>query len=247
MINIHIDDALGSLLRMPSNSIDCTVSSPPYNIGKEYERRVGIDLYVKWIEPVLAEIMRVTKPGGSICWQVGSHITRTPCDCGDRKSVAEVLPLDFLFYPLFRKHGALLRQRIIWQFGHGLHAKYRFSGRHETILWFTKGEPAYDVGGVRHAMDDVWQITNVKNNHREKIAHPCQFPEELVERLLVHLTMRGDHILDPFAGVGTVGVVAERMRCRATLIELDREYAEMARARISARAAPGTQVILRAA
>ena len=66
---------------------------------------------------------------GNICWQVGNYV-----------KAGEVSPLDIYYYPLFKKHGLKLRNRIVWHFGHGLHAKNRFSGRYETILWFTKSD-----------------------------------------------------------------------------------------------------------
>lgn len=229
-LRIITGDCRDELPRIPSGSIDCIITSPPYNIGKAYERRTSITDYEAWIRPVVEECARVVRVGGSVCWQVGNHV---------REGV--VLPLDFVFYPMLLAAGLNLRGRFIWHFGHGLHATKRFSGRHETILWFSKGNVDRDVESMAFALcerfGEVWSITNVKHNHPEKTAHPCQFPEELVRRLMVITTKSGEVVLDPFAGSGTTGVVAAALGRRAILIERDAAYAEIAHSRI-AQAAP---------
>ncbi len=120
------------LLRpLPDEIFDLVVSSPPYNVGKAYEQRQAVDEYLAQMQPVLMELHRVLKPTGSLCWQVGNYVDR-----------GKVFPLDCYYYPLFKNLGLQLRNRIIWRFGHGLHASKRFSGRYETLLWFTKS-PSY--------------------------------------------------------------------------------------------------------
>jgi len=199
------------------------VTSPPYNIGKKYERRTSLDSYIQHQARVISECVRLLHPNGSLCWQVGNHV-----------SDGEVFPLDTILYPIFKQHGLKLRNRIIWHFGHGLHCNKRFSGRYETILWFTKGDdytfnldpvrvpPKYP--GKKHFKGpkagqlscnpkgknptDVWEIPNVKSNHVEKTVHPCQFPVELVERLVLSMTNSGDNVFDPYMGVGSSVVAA---------------------------------------
>lgn len=209
---------------MKTSSVDLIITSPPYNIGKEYERRQPLDTYLDWIRPIAAECVRVLRPGGSLCWQVGQYVRD-----------GEVFPLDLLFYPMFTELGLSLRARMFWQFGHGLHCKRRFSGRHESIMWFTKGtcRQAARIRAGFYEDGGVWKITNVKHNHPEKTAHPCQFPERLVERLLLALSRQGDLVLDPFGGSGTVGVSAKRHGRAAVLIDLDESYCAIARDRIS--------------
>lgn len=127
------------LASMPAGSAQLVVTSPPYNIGKAYERRTSLERYVEEQRVVITDAVRVLADGGSICWQVGNHIDH-----------GEVFPLDAILYPIFKSLGLHLRNRIVWHFEHGLHASRRFSGRHETILWFTKGEPYYfDLDPVR--------------------------------------------------------------------------------------------------
>ena len=218
----------GLLALMPQEPLfDLIVSSPPYNIGKEYESRQGLEHYLEWQKSVIDELVPRLKPGGSLCWQVGNYIEDN-----------QIWPLDIEFAPIFRNHGLRLRNRIIWQFGHGLHTQRRFSGRYEVVLWYTKTAGAKDAytfnldpvriaskyPGKRHFKgpnagrlsgnplgknpEDVWSIPNVKSNHVEKTEHPCQFPVGLIERLVLALTNEGDRVFDPFAGVASAGVAA---------------------------------------
>lgn len=114
---------------LPNGSVKLIVTSPPYNIGKEYETKTSIEKYIENIEPMLAEFVRILADDGSICWQTGNFVDN-----------GEIYPLDIYFYHYFKKFGLRLRNRIIWHFGHGLHCSKRFSGRYETILWFTKSD-----------------------------------------------------------------------------------------------------------
>lgn len=113
---------------------DLIVTSPPYNIGKEYETRTGLEKYLEWQERIIDELIPRLKPGGSICWQVGNYVDDN-----------EIFPLDIEFAPIFKKHKLRLRNRIIWQFGHGLHTQRRFSGRYEVVLWYTNTETKKDA------------------------------------------------------------------------------------------------------
>ena len=132
-------NALDFCKELPDKSVKLIITSPPYNIGKEYETKVGIDEYIKALEPMLAEFARILSDDGSLCWQTGNFVDN-----------GEIYPLDIYFYPYFKNLGLHLRNRIIWHFGHGLHCKNRFSGRYETILWFTKSdEYTFNLDDVR--------------------------------------------------------------------------------------------------
>ena len=199
------------------------VTSPPYNLGKDYETRSSLDEYLNIQTEVIQQCVRLLHPQGSICWQVGNYVDN-----------GEVIPLDTLLYPIFRGEGLRLRNRIVWHFGHGLHASKRLSGRYETINWWTRNDdytwnldpirvPA-KYPGKRHYKgpntgqlsgnpkgknpSDVWEFPNVKSNHPEKTIHPCQFPVELVERLILSMTDEGDAVFDPYMGVGSAVVAA---------------------------------------
>lgn len=234
------------LSTIPSESMQLIVTSPPYNLGKTYEKRVHLGKYLEWQGAVIDECARVLARGGSICWQVGNFV-----------SDGEIVPLDIAMYPLFAKHGLKLRNRIVWHFEHGLHCSKRLSGRYETILWFTKGDDyTFNLDPIRVPQKypgkkhfkgpkagqlsgnplgknpgDVWVIPNVKNNHVEKTIHPCQFPVELVDRLVLSLTDKDDWVLDPFSGVGTTvasAILRGRKGCGAEKMP---EYADVARDR----------------
>lgn len=127
--NLILGDTLKTLKNIPSNKFDLVIASPPYNVGKEYETKTSIEKYLEQQEGVIEELTRVTSNKGSICWQVGNYVDK-----------GEIFPLDIFYYQIFKKYGLKLRNRIIWHFGHGLHASKRFSGRYETILWFTKSD-----------------------------------------------------------------------------------------------------------
>lgn len=239
-------DNLAFMRKLPGASVNLIVTSPPYNIAKPYERRVALEEYERAQERVIAEAVRLLAPGGSICWQVGNHV-----DGG------EIVPLDAVLYPYFKRHGLRLRNRIVWHFEHGLHCTRRLSGRYETILWFTREQYTFNLDAIRvpskypqkryykgpktgqlsgHPLGknpgDVWLIPNVKNNHVEKTIHPCQFPVELVERLVLALTNPGDVVLDPYAGVGSALVAAVKHGRTGLGVDREARYVEIARRRL---------------
>ncbi len=132
-------DVLDFLREVPNNFATLIVTSPPYNIGKPYENKKEFREYLQWQEEVVKECIRILRNDGSICWEVGNYVENR-----------EVFPLDIYFYPIFKKLGLKLRNRIIWHFEHGLHAKTRFSGRYEVILWFTKSDKyVFNLDAVR--------------------------------------------------------------------------------------------------
>lgn len=124
---IACSDTLAFTRNLPTSFFRLILSSPPYNIGKAYEQQVPIEDYLAEMQPLLGELARVLAANGSLCWQVGNHVNE-----------GEIYPLDMFFYHRFKALGLQLRNRIIWHFDHGLHASNRFSGRYETLLWFTK-------------------------------------------------------------------------------------------------------------
>ena len=127
--SIQNGDSLKILSTIDDNKFDLIITSPPYNIGKSYETKTTIENYLSTQEKIINELIRILSNKGSLCWQVGNYVNK-----------GEVFPLDIYYYQIFKKHGLKLRNRIIWHFGHGLHASKRFSGRYETILWFTKSD-----------------------------------------------------------------------------------------------------------
>jgi len=238
-----VADNLDFLSALPDQSVQLVITSPPYNIGKRYEKHEPIDHYLKSQKAVITECARLLHPKGSICWQVGNYVNK-----------GQVIPLDILLYPIFAELGLKMRNRIIWHFEHGLHCRNRFSGRYETINWFTRTEEyVFNLDPVRVPAKypnkkhfkgpnkgrlsgnplgknpgDLWVFPNVKSNHVEKTIHPCQFPIELVERLVLSLSNERDVVLDPFLGVGsTVLGAALHKRC-ALGCDTEAEYIRIA-------------------
>ena len=228
------------------------VTSPPYNIGKEYEEQTPLEEYIARQRETIKSCLEILSPTGSICWQVGNYIE------GSSRS-KETYPLDIILYPIFKELGLKLRNRIVWHFGHGYHESIRFSGRHETILWFTRDTEDYTFHldpvrvpqkypGKRHYKgpnkgelsgnprgknpSDVWEMPNCKANHPEKTEHPCQFPIALVERLVLALTNEGDLVVDPYVGAGTALVAALRHERRSAGSDIEERYLEIARDRL---------------
>lgn len=257
-IQIYNGDCVDLLGELEPEVVSLVITSPPYCIGKEYENiSDDIHSFCENHREVLPMVIRALRPGGSLCWQVGYHV----------KS-AEIVPLDYIVFNLVNEinekleanERMILRNRIIWTFGHGLNSERRLSGRHEVILWYTKGNnyffnldsirvPQKYPGKTYHHGDkkgqisgnpkgknpsDVWDIPNVKANHVEKTDHPCQFPIAIPQRLIKALTKEGDLILDPYMGSGTAAAAAILEKRRFVGAEIMEDYTKIAEQRIEA-------------
>ncbi len=245
-VTLYNGDCLELLKKLPDESVNLVITSPPYCMGKAYEDpHDDIETFKRQHISIFNDLYRIVKIGGSICWQVGYHIS-DKC----------VVPLDYIIYDIFTsmseslENPFVLRNRIIWTFGHGLNSINRFSGRHETILWFTKGEQTiFNLNDVRIPQkypgkrsykgpnkgqlsgnplgknpSDIWDIPNVKAKHVEKTDHPCQFPVAIPQRLIKALTKPRDLVLDPFMGSGSTGVAAIIEGRRFVGAEIQKNY-----------------------
>ncbi len=252
-----LGDARVELEKFQKFKFDLIITSPPYNIGKEYESKQTIGEYLNSQEEVIKKMISLLSDRGSICWQVGNLVN---------KKTKEIFPLDYFYYDIFKKFNMVLRNRIIWHFRHGLHSSTRFSGRYETILWFTKltDDYIFNLNSIRIPSkypgkryykgpnkgklsgnpngknpsdfweilndeweNEIWDIPNVKANHREKTEHPCQYPIELVERCIFAFTNENSWILDPYAGVGTTLLAAYKNCRNAVGIEIYKKYMDI--------------------
>lgn len=240
-------DALSCLKSLKKESVDLIVSSPPYCMGKEYDASHSLHDFRAEIRRLTHQVKRVLKPTGNMCWQVGNYVAD-----------GQVFPLDAEIICLLKRSGLRLRNRIIWHFGHGTHAQRRFSGRYETILWYSRGDDYFfDLDTVREPQkypgkrhykgprkgefsgnplgknpSDVWEIPNVNANHVEKTDHPCQFPVALVQRLVRALTPMGGCVVDPYAGSGTAAVAALIEGRRFVGSDTCQRYVDIARQRL---------------
>ncbi len=241
---------------LADQSVNLVLTSPPYCMGKSYEKATDdLNTFRETQSKTLREAIRVLKRGGSLCWEVGFHVDEN-----------EVTPLDFVVFELIDEINKTLpedeklklRGRIVWTFRHGLIPKQRFAGRHETILWYTKGdEYLFDPNTIRISPrypgktyskgakkgkpscnpkgmvpSDVWDIPNVKANHIEKTKHPCQFPEAIPARLIKTLTKPGDLVLDPFLGSGTTAVACALNKRKFIGSELKKRYFNISAKRV---------------
>jgi adenine-specific DNA-methyltransferase len=244
---LYPGDCLKLLSQLPDGFAKLIVTSPPYNLGKPYESRLQMSEYLAQQRQIIEACVRVLDEKGSLCWQVGNYVEN-----------GEITPLDIVLYPVFFSLDLHLRNRIVWHFEHGLHTSRRFSGRYEVILWFTKSDDyVFNLDAVRvpqkypgkkyfkgpqkgefsgHPLGknpgDVWIIPNVKANHVEKTIHPCQFPVELIERVVLAFTNEGDWVLDPFMGVGTTAIASLMHQRKAVGAEIFPEYRQIAEERI---------------
>ncbi len=251
-------DALSELKKLPKNHFQLIFTSPPYNIGKEYEKII-LDWqdYSSYMSGVVKECRELLTSNGSIVFQLGNWVLK------DRR-----VPLDIKFFPLFENEGFYFQNRIIWHYNWGYHCSKRFSGRYETCLWFTKNREYYfNVDPVRIPQKypkkksykginkgsyscnklgknptDFWiadsfkhelvETPNITRNNPEKMDHPCQSPLKLINNFVLCLTREKDNILDPFGGVGSVVLSALLNNRSGWMIEKEKKYLDQAYLRI---------------
>ena len=246
--SIYLGDCRELLAGTASESVDLVVSSPPYNLGKEYEKKGALQVYLDGQRSVLKECARVLKRSGSLFWQIGSF-----------SNSGILIPLDIKLFPTLEDLGLLPRNRIAWVRQHGMHARKKFSCRYETILWFTKSDDyVFNLDPIRVPQKyqnkksyrgnnkgqlscnpagknpgDIWAFRNVKHNHEEQTIHPCQFPEDLIARIVLSTTNLGAIVLDPYMGSGTVAVVARDLGRRYIGAEKNPKYYDVALRRLN--------------
>ncbi len=229
--------------------IALTVTSPPYNIGKEYENIMDFDKYILWCEQWMKCIHSLTTDTGAFWLNLGY----APIP---KKGKAVPLP-----YLLWDKSQFFLQQEVIWKYGAGVACRNSFSPRNEKFLWYVKDSKKYtfNLDAVRDPNvkypnqkkngklrcnplgknpTDVWDIPKVTSGAQrasaERTKHPAQFPEAVIERIIKACSNHGDVILDPFLGSGTVAAVALRLGRRVIGFEIDESYCNIAKNRLEA-------------
>lgn len=244
---IYCADCVPALRKLTGEVVSLTVTSPPYNIGKEYENPLPLEEYVDWCEQWMREIHRATRPDGAFWLNVG--YVEVP-------GRAKALPLPYL---LWQRSPFYLIQEVIWNYGAGVAARKSLSPRNEKLLWYVKDPASYafhldsirdpDVkyplqkknGKLRcntigKNPSDVWQIAKVTSGENraspERTSHPAQFPIDLVDRIVLGCSNPGDLILDPFMGSGTVAVSCLRHGRCFLGIEIKPDYCRISARRI---------------
>jgi site-specific DNA-methyltransferase (adenine-specific) len=253
---VILGDCLVELLKLPQESVDVVVTSPPYNIGiayRSYEDRRPRAEYLEWLTAVGRQLIRVLRPEGSFFLNVGS----TNSDPWVAMDVASAFRDIFVL----QNHIAWVKSVSIGNDTHG-HFKPITSPRylnqnHEAIFHFTKagtteidrlavGVPFKDKSNIArwgHARDkrcagNVWFIPyKTVKSKAQKFDHPAGFPVELPARCIrLHGVKGATVVLDPFLGAGSTLVAAASLGCKGIGIEMDPEYAEISVARLRAEA-----------
>lgn len=244
---IYNIDCLEAMQNLPDELVDLTVTSPPYNIGKEYEKKLLLEDYLTWCEQWIAEIYRITRPDGAFWLNLGY------LSMSDR---AKAIPIPYL---LWDKIPFYLIQEIIWHYGAGVAGRKSFSPRNEKFLWYVKNRDRYTfnldevrdpnvkypnqkkngkikVNPLGKNPSDVWSFPKVtsgkQRSSKERTPHPAQFPIAVIERIIKAASNPHDIVLDPFLGSGTTAVVALDLQRPAIGFEIRKDYCEIAANRI---------------
>ncbi len=244
---IYEGDCLKLMQSLPAGSFDLTITSPPYNIGKEYEDIQDIDIYVNWCLSWIDEIYRLTSPVGGFWLNLG-YVSLL-----DR---AKAIPIPYL---LWDRMPFYLMQEIVWNYGAGVSTKKSFCPRNEKFLWYVKDAETYtfNLDEVRDPdvkypnqkkngklkcnplgknPSDVWQFPKVTSgtdrSSKERTPHPAQFPIAVIDRIVKACSNPDDLLLDPFLGSGTVIEAALRNGRRAIGFELNPKYLHLTAERV---------------
>ncbi len=250
---IYCADCVAALDQLRADVFELTITSPPYNIGKEYERSLPLDEYLAWCERWMAQVHRTTKPDGAFWLNLGY------VGLDER---ANAIPLPYL---LWNRCPFYLIQEMVWNYGAGVACRKSLSPRNEKFLWYVKNSEHYtfnldairdpDVrypnqkkNGKRRCNtigknpSDVWQIAKVTSGENrssaERTQHPAQFPLDLVRRLVLGFSNVGDLILDPFMGSGTVAIACLESGRRVVGFEINPAYCELAAQALSSDSRP---------
>lgn len=241
---LYNQDSLNALSKLEGHiNFDLTVTSPPYNIGKEYEKVKPLQEYIEWSQEWMSKIYNVTKDNGSFWLNVGY----VPI-----KNKGKAVPLSYL---LWDKNDFYFIQEIVWHYGAGVAARKSLSPRNEKVLWFVKNNSNYTfnldsirdpnvkypnqkkngklkVNPLGKNPSDVWNIPKVtsgRNRHSaERVNHPAQSPIELFKRIILAGSNPEDLILDPFVGSGTSCVAAKSTNRKSVGFDTNSDYLDMA-------------------
>lgn len=246
-VAIYEGDSLSFLKRLHGQPLRLTITSPPYNIGKAYEKTKPVQEYLSWCGDWIGEIHRLTDPRGAFWLNLGYL---------ELEGRAKAIPIPYL---LWDRIPFYLLQEIVWNYGAGVAGKTSFSPRNEKFLWYVQ-DPANYTFNLDEVRDpnvkypnqkkngklkcnplgknptDVWQFPKVTSgtdrSSVERTPHPAQFPTAVIERVVKACSRPGDLIFDPFLGSGTVAEVAIRCGRPVIGIEIRKDYVEIAKGRV---------------
>lgn len=251
-LDIIFNKSCEVMIELPDKSVNLMVTSPPYNIGIDYGNKhvngkivesKGVkysdnlpeDEYRKMLKNVIDETKRVLKDDGQIWFNIKN-----------RYDGIQVIPP---FWVMDFFEGMFLKNLVVWNFDWGGSTNRRFAPRYEFVFFYTKHKDHYTfnldevkIPSLNFRPDryktqlknpsDVWRMALVSGNEIERTGHPAQYPEELIERIILLGTNEGDVVLDPFMGSGTTAVVAKKLNRHYVGYEIVNKYIEMANERI---------------
>lgn len=238
----YLGDALDMKEVVPRGGADLVVTSPPYNIGKEYESVKDSDVYLEFMQSWMSASETRLADDGSFWLNIGFRKE------GDGK---QYIPWEYELYPVIRDDMNIsLVQQVIWHYKAGVNCRHRFSPRKETWLYCVADLDSYtfNLDAVRVPAKypnqtkngelkvnpkgknpgDVWDIPKVTSGtgraSPERTEHPAQYPEEVIKRIIKVSSDPGDVVFDPFLGSGTTMKVARDLGRSCIGIEIDEEY-----------------------
>jgi adenine-specific DNA-methyltransferase len=244
---IYNVDCLDALSRIREEIVNLTVTSPPYNIGKEYDENRTVVDYVNWCSRWIHEIHRTTAANGAFWLNLGYL---------ELPGRAKAIPIPYLLWDLVPFY---LIQEVVWNYGAGVAARRFLSPRNEKFLWYIKNLEDYTfnlddirdpnvkypnqkkngkpkVNPLGKNPSDVWQFPKVTSgasrSSKERTPHPAQFPAAVIERLIKGSSNPGELVLDPFLGSGTTAVVALDLERPVVGFEIREDYCEIAARRV---------------
>ncbi|MGB9797859.1 MAG: DNA-methyltransferase [bacterium] len=224
---------------LPDNSVHLMVTSPPYNVGKEYDKNLTLEEYREFLRRVWREVKRVLVPGGRACINI-ANLGRKP-----------YIPLHSFIIEDMLELGFLMRGEIIWNkgasgspstaWGSWLSAKNPIlRDVHEYILVFSKGMFTRRTPSSRRStinkeefLEFTKSVWTFPAEPASKIGHPAPFPVELPYRLIQLYTFEGEIILDPFMGSGQTAIAALKSGRHFVGYEIEEEYVKLAEKRIN--------------
>ena len=223
---------------LENNSVSLTVTSPPYNIGKDSDSDLTDDKYWSMMENIFKETYRVTQSGGRLVVNV-ANLGRKP-----------YIPFSKYFTELLIETGFIMRGEIIWQKSKGANANFAWGSWlsasnpvirdiHEYCLVFSKDSLKKSTQGEsslekEEFMESTLSIWNINPEKAKKIGHPAPFPVELPKRFINLYSFKEDLVLDPFIGSGTTAVASKLMQRNYVGYEINKDYIEIANKRLQA-------------